>query len=200
MELLDVLQPGDAIVSKDAGAATAVIRFFTQSQFTHVDGYVGHILGEPILVGAGPVFGGVFSKVRLVPLSSLANDFVIMRPRDGSSEERLTIAKFMLSQVNLPYGYCQYIPIAYRIALRWLNRRLGTKFNVPTKDVAPGEWVCSELYAAGCDLMLRNRGSESSNYFGTPPINVYPCHIAADTMRMRLVAERVGKDLNILPE
>jgi hypothetical protein len=197
MELADILQPGDAVVSKDAGAATMLIRYFTDSTFTHVDGYIGSILGVPMLVGAGPVFAGIFSKVRVVPLSTIQNDFVVMRPRYETPVDRADIAKFMLSQVNKAYAYKQYIAIGYRIVLRFLNKRLGTKFNVPTKDTCPGEWICSELYAAACNNMLEQKNAVG-NFFGDSPMNIYPGDIAADTIRMELVAERINGEVHIL--
>jgi hypothetical protein len=194
--LVDALEPGDAIVTKNAGIATAAIRYFTKSPFTHVEAYAGRIEGVPLLVGAGPVFAGVFSKVRVVPLESLSADFVVMRPVGFGDAERSFIVRFMLSQLEASYGYSEYIPIAYRIILRKLNERFGTTYNIPTKDSAPGEWVCSELYAAGCDAMSEIFNGDGA-FFGVPPINVYPFRIACDYVKMRNVAECVNGSVSV---
>jgi hypothetical protein len=188
-DLEKILRPGDAFVTKSSGLPTALIRWFTDSEYTHAECYAGKVLDKSVLVGAGPVFGGVFSKVRIIPLSAIKSDFVVMRPMLPLSDNE-SIARFMLQHLEAEYGYLEYIPIAYRIALRFLNKQFGLSLKVPTKDSSPSEWVCSELYAAGCEYANVVSGKTGS-FWGTEPINVYPCHIV-DSNKMVKIASRDG--------
>jgi hypothetical protein len=192
-KLAAVLRPGDALVTKSSGLPTAAIRWFTGSPYTHVECYAGELLGKAILVGAGPVFAGIFSKVRLVPLSAIQADFVVMRPYSWVTEDQELIAAFMVQHLEAEYGYMEYIPIAYRIALRWLNNRFGLSLNVPTKDDSPSEWVCSELYAAGCEY-ANSITTRSGSFWGVEPINVYPCSIV-DSPKMKKIASKDGGNI-----
>jgi hypothetical protein len=192
-KLMDTLRPGDALVTKSAGFPTAAIRFFTGSPYTHVECYAGELFGKSILVGAGPVFAGVFSKVRLIPLSSVQADFVVMRPYSWVVEDQELIAAFMVQHLEEEYGYLEYIPIAYRIALQWLNKKFGLSITVPTKDGSPSEWVCSELYAAGCEY-ANTMTSRSGSFWGVEPINIYPSSIV-DSPKMRKIASKDGENI-----
>lgn len=156
MLISDMLQPGDVILSKNAGIATFLIRWWTKSPYTHVDVYVGDLYGVSLAVGAGPVFGGVFSKVRAVLVDNITS-YEVFRTK-LNEEQRTKISRFLISRIGGAYSYKMFFLYGYR--------SLMGKLGIYKNDPFPEEWVCSELAAYAFDSV--------GITVGESPVNTVP--------------------------
>lgn len=141
------LHPGDVLLVEGDRKVSAVIKYITQSNWSHAAIYIGEAAGEggddpPCLLEADMLNGVV-----LVPLSKYAGlNTRICRPVDLAEADRVTLIAHLRNHLGMQYDIRNALDLArYLLPLpvpqRWRRRLLALGSGDPTRA------LCSTLIA-----------------------------------------------------
>lgn len=144
------LEPGDILLVEGNQRISAIIKYLTQSTWSHAAFYVGDALGPPeeggeplTLVEAGAKHGVV-----AVPLSKYASlNTRICRPVGLSDEDRQKVVDFMIGGIGLAYDtrnitdLMRYLFPMPPVPVRFRRRMLALGSGDPTRA------ICTSLIA-----------------------------------------------------
>jgi hypothetical protein len=144
-----VLQPGDVLLVEGNSRVASIIKYLTQSTWSHSAMYVGEVPGvetedgEPHVLVEAQIEEGVIS----VPLSKYQSSHVrICRPVALTHQDRKAVTEFMIKRIGYEYDtknvvdlmrYLFPVPIPARFRRRMLALGSG----------APTRGICSSLIA-----------------------------------------------------
>ncbi len=147
--LIGVIQPGDVLLVEGNNRISGIIKYLTQSTWSHAALYVGPIDGasepdgEPHVLIEANVGEGVVSA----PLSRYFSSHTrICRPVGLSYEDRTTVCRYAINRVGFDYDTKNIFDLMrYLIPLpvpqRWRRRMIAFGSGDPTKI------ICSALLA-----------------------------------------------------
>lgn len=147
--LLGVIQPGDVLLVEGNNRISGIIKYLTQSTWSHAALYVGEIDGasepdgEPHVLIEANIGEGVTSA----PLSKyFAYHTRICRPVGLSYEDRETVCRYAINRIGFGYDTKNIVDLArYLVPLpvpqRWRRRMIALGSGDPTKI------ICSALIA-----------------------------------------------------
>lgn len=148
--LCGILEPGDVVLVEGNQHVSAVIKYLTQSTWSHAAFYVGNALPEPedgserprlieVNLGEGCV---------ATPLSRYETyNTRICRPVGLSDEDRQRVVDFMVGKIGMQYDVknifdlLRYFLPMPPVPVRWRRRMLAFGSSSPTKA------ICSSLIA-----------------------------------------------------
>jgi hypothetical protein len=149
-KLAGALEPGDIVLIEGNTRLSVVIKYLTQSTWSHAALYVGGALGtsppgeEPKIFIEADLRDGV----RAVPLSAYAGLHTrICRPVGLSADDLRKVIEFAISRIGEPYDLKNVIDLArYLLPMppvpsRWRRRMLALGSGDPTRA------ICSTLIA-----------------------------------------------------
>jgi hypothetical protein len=148
--LARALRPGDVLLVEGNTRLSAVIKYLTQSTWSHAAFYIGDALGPPS-AGEEPkvlIQAEAESGVSAVPLSKFAHfNTRICRPVGLSDEDRKKVVNFAVSKLGMQYDTKQILDLArylfpyppVPVAIR--RRMLAIGSGDPTRA------ICSTLIA-----------------------------------------------------
>ncbi|MCB1411698.1 MAG: lipo-like protein [Xanthobacteraceae bacterium] len=147
--LRGVIQPGDVLLVEGNNRVSGIIKYLTQSTWSHAALYVGDIDGacepdgEPHVLVEANIGEGVTSA----PLSKyFAYHTRLCRPVGLSFEDRETVCRYAINRIGFGYDTKNIIDLArYLVPLpvpqRWRRRMIALGSGDPTKI------ICSALIA-----------------------------------------------------
>jgi hypothetical protein len=148
-ELRDLLQPGDVLLVEGNTRIAGIIKYLTQSTWSHAALFVGPIEGaDP--TGNDPhvlIEANVGEGVVTAPLSKYASFHTrICRPVGLSYEDRITVCRYAINRIGFSYDTKNIIDLLrYLVPLpipqRYRRRMLALGSGDPTKI------ICSALIA-----------------------------------------------------
>jgi hypothetical protein len=175
------LRPGDVLLVEGNTHISGVIKYLTQSTWSHAALYVGSILGEPhdgtephSLIEAN-LSGGVVS----VPLSKYLKFHTrICRPVGLSGEDCERVCSFAIARIGFAYDFKNIIDLVrYLIPLpvpqRWRRRMIALGSGDPTQIICSG-MIAQAFQSIRYPILPRShaskavRGVGSCCKFGTP--------------------------------
>jgi len=177
--LRKTLQPGDVLLVEGNQHVSAVIKYLTQSTWSHAAIYVGDILPAPedssersrlveVNLGQGCV---------AVPLSNYETyNTRICRPVGLSKADKARVVDFMVSKIGLEYDLknifdlLRYFFPAPPVPVRWRRKMLSLGSSSPTRA------ICSSLIA---------QAYQAINYPILPEITKAPGRTAAKSVYSR---------------
>ena len=149
-KLAGALEPGDVVLIEGNTRLSVVIKYLTQSTWSHSALYVGDALGVP-RPGQEPevlIEADLREGVRAVPLSHYAGLHTrICRPVGLSPEDLLKVIGFAVSRIGEPYDLKNVLDLARYllptppVPSRWRRRMLALGSGDPTRA------ICSTLIA-----------------------------------------------------
>ncbi len=149
-KLAGALEPGDIVLIEGNTRVSVVIKYLTQSTWSHSALYVGDALGAPPPGEEPKVFieADLREGVRAVPLSAYAGLHTrICRPVGLSPEDVRTIIEFAVSRIGNLYDLknvfdlARYLLPTPPVPSRWRRRMLRLGSGDPTRA------ICSTLIA-----------------------------------------------------
>lgn len=149
-KLAGALEPGDIVLIEGNTRLSVVIKYLTQSTWSHAALYVGDALGAPPPEEAPKVFieADLREGVRAVPLSAYAGLHTrICRPVGLSPEDLRKVIEFVVSRIGKPYDLrnvfdlARYLLPTPPVPSRWRRRMLALGSGDPTRA------ICSTLIA-----------------------------------------------------
>lgn len=153
--LRDVIQPGDVLLVEGNNRVSGIIKYLTQSTWSHAAIYVGEIDGaaepggEPHVLIEANIGEGVTSA----PLSKyFAYHTRLCRPVGLSFEDRTTVCRYAINRIGFGYDTKNILDLMrYLIPLpipqRWRRRMIAFGSGDPTKI------ICSALIAQAFDAV-----------------------------------------------
>jgi hypothetical protein len=147
--LRGIIQPGDVLLVEGNNRVSGIIKYLTQSTWSHAALYVGEIDGasepdgEPHVLIEANIGEGVTSA----PLSKyFAYHTRICRPVGLSYEDRETVCRYAINRIGFGYDTKNIVDLArYLVPLpvpqRWRRRMIALGSGDPTKI------ICSALIA-----------------------------------------------------
>lgn len=147
--LASILRPGDVILVEGNRKVSAVIKYLSQSTWSHAAVYVGPVLqagsedGEPHVLVEVNLGEGCVSA----PLSKYRTyNTRICRPIGLTPEDQNTVCEFMISKIGLQYDTRNILDLArylfpIPIPVRWRRRMIALGSGSPTRA------ICSSLLA-----------------------------------------------------
>lgn len=147
--LRDVIQPGDVLLVEGNSRISGIIKYLTQSTWSHAALYVGPIDGMQELDGEPHVLieAEVGEGVASAPLSKyFAYHTRICRPVGLSYEDRNTVCRYAINRIGFGYDTKNIVDLMrYLVPLpvpqRWRRRMIAFGSGDPTK------MICSALIA-----------------------------------------------------
>jgi hypothetical protein len=176
------LQPGDVVLIEGNTRLSAIIKFLTQSTWSHAALYVGERPGDrgPGRTAAADLEANVLLEaeaeigVTTVPLSKYAHfNLRICRPAGLSLEARQTVVDYALARVGKQYDNKQIVDLArylfpYPPVPVWFRRRmLAIGSGDPTKAICSG--LIAESFASIHYPILPERIAVDGKTFGVAP-------------------------------
>ena len=149
-KLAGALEPGDIVLIEGNTRLSVVIKYLTQSTWSHAALYVGGALGAPPAGQEPKVFieADLREGVRAVALSEYAGLHTrICRPVGLSPEDLRKVIAFVVSRIGEPYDLKNVLDLARYllptppVPLRWRRRMLALGSGDPTRA------ICSTLIA-----------------------------------------------------
>ena len=143
------IQPGDILLIEGRNHISGIIKYLTQSTWSHAALYVGPIAGRAA-VGGEPcdlVESNLDEGIACVPLSKYFQFHTrICRPVGLSAEDREAVCDYAIERIGLQYDLKNFIDLArYLLPLpvpqRWRRRMIGLGSGDPTR------LICSALIA-----------------------------------------------------
>jgi hypothetical protein len=143
------IQPGDILLIEGRNHISGIIKYLTQSTWSHAALYVGSIAGRAA-VGGEPcdlVESNLDEGITCVPLSKYFQFHTrICRPVGLSAEDREAVCDYAIERIGLQYDLKNFIDLArYLLPLpvpqRWRRRMIGLGSGDPTR------LICSALIA-----------------------------------------------------
>lgn len=176
--LRQVLQPADIVLFEGNEKISTVIKYLTQSTWSHAALYVGDALatsgcpGTPMLIETDLERGCV-----AVPLSKYESYTTrICRPVGLTDADKLNVVRFMVDHLGLQYDMRNVIdlvrflhPLPF-VPVRWRRRMIALGSGLPTRA------ICSSLIA---------EAFQSVHYPILPQIDHLPCHDRAVSAHSR---------------
>ncbi len=176
--LRQVLQPADIVLFEGNEKISTVIKYLTQSTWSHAALYVGDALatsgcpGTPMLIEMDLERGCV-----AVPLSKYESYTTrICRPVGLTDADKLNVVRFMVDHLGLQYDMRNVIdlvrflhPLPF-VPVRWRRRMIALGSGLPTRA------ICSSLIA---------EAFQSVHYPILPQIDHLPCHDRAVSAHSR---------------
>lgn len=177
--LFRVLQPADVILVEGNQKISTVIKYLTQSTWSHAALYVGDALdmgshppGTPMLIEMDLAQGCV-----AVPLAKYESFTTrICRPAGLSEADRREVVRFMIDHIGLQYDLRNVIDLARFlhplpfVPVHWRRRMIALGSGLPTRA------ICSTLIA---------EAFQSVHYPILPQIDHLPCHDRAISAHSR---------------
>lgn len=173
-----VLEPADIVLVEGNQKVSTVIKYLTQSTWSHAALYVGDIPvanyapGTPMLIEMDLVKGCI-----AVPLSKYENFTTrICRPVGLSISDKQEVVRFMADHLGLQYDLRNVFDLARFlhplpfIPVRWRRRMIALGSGLPTRA------ICSSLIA---------EAFQSVHYPILPLIDDLPCHDRAVSLHSR---------------
>lgn len=165
-----VLQPTDVVLVEGNQKISTVIKYLTQSTWSHAALYVGdalgtasHLPGTPMLIEMDLAQGCV-----AVPLGKYQKFTTrICRPVGLSETDRRAVIRFMIDRLGLQYDLRNVIDLARFlhplpfVPVHWRRRMIALGSGLPTRA------ICSTLIA---------EAFQSVHYPILPRIDHLPCH------------------------
>lgn len=162
---LTKLQPCDVIFFSGKGFVSRGIRFFTNSEWSHVALYVGG--GEGYVIEA--TAAGV-EKNKLAPLIKHAAKWEVRRFDNLTVEEAELMKAKAYSLIYENYDFLQVLSLGVYYAFR----KIGLTWSALVANTN-GKMICSELVAV-CALCI-NRKFKSKTKLVTPKTLYDSCHL-----------------------
>jgi hypothetical protein len=143
------IQPGDILLIEGHNHISGIIKYLTQSTWSHAALFVGPIAGR-VAVDGGPcdlVESNLDDGIIGVPLSKYFQFHTrICRPVGLSSDDRKAVCDYAIERIGLQYDLKNLIDLArYLVPLpvpqRWRRRMIGLGSGDPTR------LICSALIA-----------------------------------------------------
>jgi hypothetical protein len=142
-----VLKPGDVLLVEGNKRISTIIKYLTQSTWSHAALYVGDALGRPsdgsepkVLIEAD-IQGGVIAS----PLSNYENfNTRICRPAGLNDDERKKVVEFMIGNLGIGYDFknvVDFMRYLMPVPVRWRRQMLTLGSNSSTRV------ICSTLIA-----------------------------------------------------
>ncbi|WP_449375279.1 lipo-like protein [Bosea thiooxidans] len=174
-----VLEPADIVLVEGNQKVSTVIKYLTQSTWSHAALYVGDMpdvnaisRSEPMLIEMDLAKGCI-----AVPLSKYENFTTrICRPVGLSLAEKQEVVRFMVDHLGLQYDLRNVVDLARFlhplpfIPVRWRRRMIALGSGLPTRA------ICSSLIA---------EAFQSVHYPILPQIDHLPCHDRAVSLHSR---------------
>lgn len=174
-----VLQPADVVLVEGNQKISTVIKYLTQSTWSHAALYVGDALGSachppraPTLIEMDLARGCV-----AVPLAKYESFTTrICRPVGLSEADRREVVQFMIDRLGLQYDLRNVIDLARFlhpmpfVPVHWRRRMIAVGSGLPTRA------ICSTLIA---------EAFQSVHYPILPQIDHLPCHDRAVSAHAR---------------
>ena len=153
--LIGILQPGDVLLVEGSNRISGIIKYLTQSTWSHAALYVGPIDGAADPSGEQHVLieANVGEGVTSGPLSRYFSSHTrICRPVGLSYEDRTTVCRYAINRVGFDYDTKNILDLMrYLIPLpvpqRWRRRMIAFGSGDPTKI------ICSALIAQAFDAV-----------------------------------------------
>ena len=154
-QLRSIIEPGDVLLVEGNNRISGIIKYLTQSTWSHSALYVGPIDGaqeddgEPHVLIEADVGDGVISA----PLSKyFAYHTRISRPVGLSYEDRTTVCRYAINRIGFGYDTKNILDLMrYLIPMpvpqRWRRRMIALGSGDPTK------MICSALIAQAFDAV-----------------------------------------------
>jgi hypothetical protein len=148
--LAGALEVGDIVLIEGNTRISVVIKYLTQSTWSHAALYVGDKLGAPPPGEEPKVFieADLREGVRAVPLSDYAGLHTrICRPAGLSADDRRKVIEFAIARIGNPYDLrnvfdlARYLLPTPPVPSRWRRRMLALGSGDPTRA------ICSTLIA-----------------------------------------------------
>ena len=148
--LCDILEPGDVLLVEGNQHVSAVIKYLTQSTWSHAALFVGDALPKPEDGGEQPnlIEVNLGEGCVAVPLSRYQTyNTRICRPVGLTKEDRQIVVDFMIDKLGLQYDLknifdlLRYFFPTPPVPVRWRRRMLAFGSSSPTKA------ICSSLIA-----------------------------------------------------
>ena len=153
--LRSVIEPGDVLLIEGNNRISGIIKYLTQSTWSHAALYVGPIDGaeepdgEPHVLIEAYVGDGVITA----PLSKYFNYHTRMcRPNGLSYEDRTTVCRYAINRIGFGYDTKNILDlmrflIPMPVPQRWRRRMIALGSGDPTK------MICSALIAQAFDAV-----------------------------------------------
>jgi len=153
--LKDVIQPGDVLLIEGNSRISGVIKYLTQSTWSHAALYVGAVDGAKEPGGEQHVLieAEIGEGVTSAPLSKyFAYHTRVCRPVGLSREDRETVCRYAVDRIGFGYDTKNILDLArYLFPLpvpqRWRRRMIALGSGDPTKI------ICSALIAQAFDAV-----------------------------------------------
>lgn len=174
-----VLQPADVVLVEGNQRISTVIKYLTQSTWSHAALYVGdsfgdaaHPPGMPMLIEMDLAQGCV-----AVPLAKYESFTTrVCRPVELSEADRREVVRFMIDHIGLQYDLRNVVDLARFlhplpfVPVHWRRRMIALGSGLPTRA------ICSTLIA---------EAFQSVHYPILPQIDHLPCHDRAVSAHSR---------------
>ena len=153
--LRDVIQPGDVLLVEGNSRISGIIKYLTQSTWSHAALYVGPVEGavepdgEPHVLIEANIGEGVASA----PLSKyFAFHTRVCRPVGLSYEDRYTVCRYAINRIGFGYDTKNILDlmrflVPMPVPQRWRRRMIALGSGDPTK------MICSALIAQAFDAV-----------------------------------------------
>ena len=143
------IKPGDILLIEGRNHISGIIKYLTQSTWSHAALYVGPIAGRASVDGepCDLVESNLDDGITCVPLSKYFQFHTrICRPVGLSAEDRKAVCDYAIERIGLQYDLKNFIDLArYLLPLpvpqRWRRRMIGLGSGDPTR------LICSVLIA-----------------------------------------------------
>ncbi len=152
--LRETLQPGDVLLVEGKGGISGIIKYLTQSTWSHSALYVGPIEGvatdgEPHVLIEANIDEGVVSA----PLSKYSQCRTrICRPVDLSKADCAMICRYASDRIGLGYDFKNVIGLM-RYLFPWPVTQRGRQQTIALSSRDAGRIICSSLIAQAFDAV-----------------------------------------------
>ncbi|GLR84096.1 hypothetical protein GCM10007857_08060 [Bradyrhizobium iriomotense] len=152
--LRNTLQPGDVLLVEGKGRISGIIKYLTQSTWSHAALYVGPIVGavtrgEPHVLIEANIDEGVVSA----PLSKYLNcQTRICRPVDLSKADCGKVCRYASERIGLGYDFKNVIDLM-RYLIPWPLMQRGHRRTIALGSDDASRLICSSLIAQAFDAV-----------------------------------------------
>jgi Permuted papain-like amidase enzyme, YaeF/YiiX, C92 family len=153
--LRGIIQPGDVLLVEGNNRISGIIKYLTQSTWSHAALYVGHVDGasEPDGEPHALIEANIGEGVTSAPLSKYFSYHTrVCRPVGLSYEDRTTVCRYAINRIGFGYDTKNIVDlmrflIPLPIPQRWRRRMIAFGSGDPTKI------ICSALIAQAFDAV-----------------------------------------------
>ena len=191
--LRSVIEPGDVLLVEGNNRISGIIKYLTQSTWSHAALYVGPIDGaeepdgEPHVLIEAYVGDGVITA----PLSKYFSYHTrLSRPIGLSYEDRYTVCRYAINRIGFGYDTKNILDlmrflIPLPVPQRWRRRMIALGSGDPTK------MICSALIAQAFDAVrypILPKITRAGSRAGAPRDPAHPRFLALHAARFRHLA------------